>query len=215
MDISFWKDIRLHITFSILRCHSQTRWSTVIIIHNSLPYRLGTVPWRDPTMYPKCNIQRHEQSGFDLATGWGYRKLPQHQDDLWAPTASRWGQAWRVREEPGPLQEQTRLATWWGTQPIDPFLSLPWWHEQLCVAALIETMRERGCRNTGTRNQLTLAKQSVCLTFFPLPKGVTSTYSLLHHLSTSLPLASQILEDHWASFHSMAQYLPRGSEGWF
>lgn len=126
VDISFWKDIRLHITFSILRCHSQTRWSTVIIIHNSRPYRLGTLPWRDPTMYPKCNIQRHERSGFDLGIGWGYRKLPQHQDNLWAPTASRWGQAWRVREEPGPLQEQTRLAAWWGAQPLSLFTLVTW-----------------------------------------------------------------------------------------
>lgn len=72
--------------------------------------------------------------------------------------------------------------------------------------------REIGMR---TRDKLTLAKPSVCLTFFPLPKGVTSTYSLLHHLSTLVPLASQVLKDHWACFHGVVECLLWSSAGSF
>lgn len=48
LSIFFCKDIWLPITSNILRCHSQTRWSTIFIIHDSLLYRLGIVPRKDP-----------------------------------------------------------------------------------------------------------------------------------------------------------------------
>ena len=88
-------------------------------------------------------------------------------------------------------------------RPLSVF-TLETWAASCCCFHWNSEGKER--RDAGTSDQLTLAKQSVCLTFFPLPKGMTSTNCFL-----PLPyhLLAELLKNHWASFQSDAVPPPR------
>lgn len=204
-----WKDIWLHITFRILRCHSQTRWSMAFIIYNSLPYRLGTVPQKRSHHLVKTQTERPEESGFDLGTGRDHRKLPRHPEDLWVLTVSWWRQAWRVRGEPAQVRLESSMVRL--HRPFLSFITFMIWTLLCCCSHSNNEGKES--RNAGTRNQLALAKQSLCFPYFSLLKEVTST-SLLHHLSTPLPLSNQVLRGSLGQhFPNVGQYLLRACAG--
>lgn len=97
--------------------------------------------------------------------------------------------------------KQGRQAGWRAMQAISPFLFSSSLYGYLWVAGSVQTMR-----SAGTRDQSTLAKQSICLMFFPFVDG--NDFHTLPSSPLLLFLASfsHVLRNHWASvFRGLGQ----------
>lgn len=102
-------------------------------------------------------------------------------------------------------EERARTTAGADIGSIGLFLSLSWWRGQHRVAASIETMRERKEETQGQVTSWHLQSKAF-VSLFPFAKG-NDFYKLF--FSTFLPLASRVLKNHWASFHSDTVPPPR------